>query len=201
MMASFRRSSGVADIVRMTEDAFLRIIGEMRRLISVLAAAALVAAPLATAGAAMAGNDHHGGGREQGARGGGPRWMGGGRQGGPGYRGAPEYRYERPEGRGESRGEPRGDPRGDPRMNGYRSEPGPDPRYDPRAYGPPAPSPYYSAPRRGGYVGPGSGVIQDPGRYRLRPPPRGYVWMRTPNGMAMVSQSTGQIFDMVPNPY
>ena len=45
-------------------------------------------------------------------------------------------------------------------------------------------------------------MIQDPGRYRLRAPPRGYMWVRTPNGMAMVSQSTGQIFDMVPySPY
>jgi Ni/Co efflux regulator RcnB len=186
------------------------MIGDMRRLISVLAAAVIVAGPLATAGAAMAKDDHRGGGGErheqQAPRGGGmPRWMGGGgRQSGPGFRGAPEYRYERPDGRGDPRNEPRNDPRNDPRMSGYRSEAAPEPRYEPRAYGSPAPSPYGSAPRRGGYVGPGSSgaVIQDPGRYRLRPPPRGYVWMRTPNGMAMVSQSTGQIYDMVPySPY
>jgi Ni/Co efflux regulator RcnB len=78
----------------------------------------------------------------------------------------------------------------------------PDPRYerraDPRAYGPP-PSPYQAAPRRGGYLGPyGGEVIQDPGRYRLRPPPRGYDWVRTPAGMALVSRSTGQVFDVVP---
>jgi Ni/Co efflux regulator RcnB len=173
------------------------MIGEMRRLISVLAAAALIAGPLATASAAMAKDDHRSERREQQApRGGAPRWTGGGgRQAAPpAYRGGQEYRYERPEGRNE--------PRNDPRMNGYRSEGAPDPRYDPRAYGPAAPSPYASAPRRGGYVGPGSGgaVIQDPGRYRLRPPPRGYVWMHTPSGMAMVSQSTGQIYDMVPYP-
>jgi Ni/Co efflux regulator RcnB len=41
-------------------------------------------------------------------------------------------------------------------------------------------------------------VIQDPGRYRLRPPPRGYDWVRTPAGMALVSRSTGQVFDVVP---
>jgi Ni/Co efflux regulator RcnB len=180
------------------------MIGEMRRLISVLAAAALIAGPLATAGAAMAKDDHRGERREQQApRGGAPRWMGGGgRQAAPAYRGGQEYRYERPEGRGDGRNDPRNEPRSDPRMNGYRAEPAPDPRYDPRAYGPAAPSPYSSAARRGGYVGPGSGgaVIQDPGRYRLRPPPRGYVWMHTPSGMAMVSQSTGQIYDMVPYP-
>jgi Ni/Co efflux regulator RcnB len=176
------------------------MIGEMRRLISVLAAAALIAGPLATASAAMAKDDHRSERREQQApRGSAPRWPGGGgRQAAPAYRGGQEYRYERPEGRND----PRNEPRNDPRMNGYRSEAAPDPRYDPRAYGPPAPSPYASAPRRGSYVGPGSGgaVIQDPGRYRLRPPPRGYVWMHTPSGMAMVSQSTGQIYDMVPYP-
>ena len=166
----------------------------MRRLISLLAAAVIVAGPLATAGSAMARDDRREERREQpqAQRGGAPRWQGGGRQAAPAYRGAQEYRYERT------------DPRSDPRNN-YRSEPSADPRYDPRAYGPPAaaPAPSYAPPRRGGYLGPGAGgaVIQDPGRYRLRPPPRGYVWMRTPNGMAMVSQSTGQIYDTVPYPY
>ncbi|MGZ3401951.1 MAG: RcnB family protein [Phenylobacterium sp.] len=180
----------------------------MRRLISLLAAVVIVAGPLATAGAAMAKDEHREEHREQQApRGALGRLFGGGRQNAPAYRGAQEYRYERPEmrdPRSDPRSDPRNDPRNDPRMNGYRSEASPDPRYDPRAYGPaaPAPNPYYSAPRRGGYVGPGTNgaVIQDPGRYRLRPPPRGYVWMRTPNGMAMVSQSTGQIYDMVPYP-
>jgi Ni/Co efflux regulator RcnB len=186
----------------MTEDAFLRMIGEMRRLISLLAAAAIVAGPLATAGSAMARDDRREERREapQAQHGGAPRWLGGGRQAAPGYRGAQEYRYER----ADPRNDPRNDPRSDPRNN-YRSEPSADPRYDPRAYGPPAaaPAPNYAPPRRGGYLGPGAGgaVIQDPGRYHLRPPPRGYMWMRTPNGMAMVSQSTGQIFDMVPYPY
>jgi len=123
--------------------------------------------------------------------------MGGGRGGpapqpyrGPGdYRGGGEYRGER--------GYERSDPRMDPRA--YRGEPRADPRMDPRAYGGP-PGGYSAAPRRGGYLGPGNGgeVIQDYGRLRLRPPPRGYVWMRTPGGMAMVSESTGQVFDIVP---
>ena len=163
----------------------------MRRLISLLVAAAIAAGPLAAAaGSAQAKDDRREARREQSqAPRGGPiaRMFGGGRQAQPAYRGQPEYRYEAPP------------QRADPRMNGYRGEQAPDPRYDPRAYGPPAPNPYATAPRRGGYLGPGGAVIQDPGRYRLRPPPRGYEWVRTPNGMAMVSQSTGQIFDMVPN--
>jgi Ni/Co efflux regulator RcnB len=171
--------------------------GDMRRLISILVAAAIAAGPLAAAGGALAKDDRREARHEQSqAPRGGPiaRMFGGGRQAQPNYRGGQDYRYEAPA------------QRSDPRMNGYRGEPAPDPRYDPRAYGPPAgaPSPYATPPRRGGYLGPGAGgaVIQDPGRYRLRPPPRGYMWVRTPNGMAMVSQSTGQIFDMVPySPY
>jgi Ni/Co efflux regulator RcnB len=172
------------------------MIGDMRRLICLLVAAAIAAGPLAAAGGALAKDDRREERREQPAQRGGPlaRMFGGGRQAQPNYRGGQEYRYEAPP------------QRGDPRMNGYRGEAAPDPRYDSRAYGPPpaAQSPYATAPRRGGYLGPGAGgaVIQDPGRYRLRPPPRGYMWVRTPNGMAMVSQSTGQIFDMVPySPY
>jgi len=184
----------------------------MRRLISLLTAAALVAAPLATAGVAMA--DQHGGGgrREQG----GGHWNGGGNGGGhwngagrggpmpaaPVFRGGGDYRGggrneridPRMDPRGEFRGESRGEPRGD-----YRSESRVDPRYDPRGYGAP-PSAYRAAPRRGGYLGPGAGgeVIQDYGRYRLRPPPRGYEWVRVGGGMALVSNATGQVFDVVP---
>jgi Ni/Co efflux regulator RcnB len=78
---------------------------------------------------------------------------------------------------------------------------GADPRYDPRAYAAPPPSAYYGEPRRGGYMPApayGGGVIQDYGRYRLRPPPPGYDWVRTPRGAALVSRSTHQVFDMVP---
>ena len=172
----------------------------MRRLISVLAAAAIVAAPLATAGAAMA-KDHDGGGRPEqrghgpsGGRADGRGWHGGGggedRRGGypGGYRGGEDRgggRWQRPESRQEPRYEPRNDERADP-------------RYGARAYGPP-PGAYEAAPRRGGYLGPGGGeVIQDPGRFRLRAPPRGYSWVRTAGGMALVSQATGQVFDVVP---
>jgi Ni/Co efflux regulator RcnB len=176
------------------------MVGEMRRLMSLLAAAALVAGPLATAGSATGKEHHDGGGRpeQRGGRGegrgeDGGRWMGGGR-GMPApqpYRGG-EYR-----GGGYDRADPRMAPRTDPR--GYRGEPTFDPRYDPRGYGPP-PGAYGAAPRRGGYLGPGSGgqVIQDYERFRLRAPPRGYEWVHTPGGMALVSQATGQVFDVVP---
>ena len=176
----------------------MRTIGEMRRLISVLAAAAIAAAPLASAGAAMA-KDHDGGGRPE-QRGHGPGdgrgWRGGGddRRGGypGGYRGGEDRgggRWDRQP----PRPDPRYEPRYDPRYEGA------EPRYGGRAYGPP-PGAYEAAPRRGGYLGRGGGeVIQDPGRFRLRAPPRGYEWVRTPGGMALVSQATGQVFDVVPN--
>jgi hypothetical protein len=74
-----------------------------------------------------------------------------------------------------------------------------EPRYDPRAYGPP-PGAYAPAPHRGGYLPPQAGgdVVQDYGRFRLRPPPRGYAWIRTAGGYALVSTATGQVFDVVP---
>jgi Ni/Co efflux regulator RcnB len=170
----------------------------MRRLISALTAVVLVAAPLATAGRAMA-KDHHEqqqraeprGGRGQEPRGGPPQVF---RGGGQEYRGG-GGRFERAEPRNDPRYDPRNDPRYDPR-GGYQGERG-DPRYDPR-YGPP-PNAYQGAPRRGGYLSQGGPVIQDPGRYRLRPPPRGYDWVQTPGGMALVQQGTGRVYDVVPN--
>ena len=39
---------------------------------------------------------------------------------------------------------------------------------------------------------------QDPGRLHLRPAPRGYEWMQTPSGMALVQQGTGRVYDVVP---
>jgi Ni/Co efflux regulator RcnB len=161
----------------------------MRRLISVLTALVLVAAPLATAGGAVA-KDHHdqrGGGEQRGGRG--PEMRGGGGSEMRGGRGGEEYRGGGPR---FERQEPRNDPRLDPR-GGYRSE-RIDPRYDPRY------EPRYASPRRGGYLGPGNGgpVIQDPGRLHLRPAPRGYEWMQTSSGMALVQQGTGRVYDVVP---
>jgi Ni/Co efflux regulator RcnB len=181
--------------------AFLRMIGDMRRLVPLLAALALVAGSLATAGAAM-GKDHGEGHREQApGRGEAGHWAPGRQAPGQSYRGQ-EYRgqeYRGGNGGYDPRSYPppanaRMDPRADPRY-GYRA----DPRYDPRANSAP-PSYGGGAARRGGYLGPGAGgeVIQDPGRFRLRAPPRGYEWVRTGRGMALVSQSTGQVFDVVP---
>jgi Ni/Co efflux regulator RcnB len=41
-------------------------------------------------------------------------------------------------------------------------------------------------------------VIQDHARYRLRAPPRGYSWVRMGNGFALIQESTGQVFDVIP---
>jgi Ni/Co efflux regulator RcnB len=175
------------------------MIGEMRRLVPLLAAIALVAGPLATAGSAM-GKEHREDRHEQAGpgRGGGEGRWAGPRQGqGQGPARAPRQAFRGDEYRGPGGYDPRSypqaaDPRMDPRGGGYRA----DPRYDPRAYAAP---PNYGAARRGGYLGPGGGeVIQDPQRLHLRPPPRGYEWVRTPRGWAMVSQSTRQVFDVVP---
>ena len=161
-----------------TEDVFLRMIGVMRRLATLACAFAVAAAPLAASGVAVAKDHRDGGGHEQRGEGRGRggedgRW--GGRGGPPGWRG---------EGGGRWGGERE---RADPRY---------EPRYDPRA------SEGYGPPRRGGYLGPQGGApIEDPGRYRLRPAPRGYMWVRVPGGMAIVSQSTGQVFDVVPDRY
>jgi len=69
------------------------------------------------------------------------------------------------------------------------------PRYEggpPRGFAPPP------SARRGGYL-PDSyrgGVVNDYRRYRLRPPPAGYNWVRVGAGFALVSED-GRIFDMV----
>ncbi len=66
------------------------------------------------------------------------------------------------------------------------------------------PRPNYMSPapgmsgRRG--AGPDSyrrGVVDDYRRYRLRPPPQGYDWVRMGNGFALVERDSGRIFDRV----
>ena len=171
------------------------MIGDVRRPSPLLAVIALAAGLLAGAGDAV-GKDHQEGHREEGHHEEGRREQGPARgdagRGAPGRQG-PGQAYRGEDYRGGGYGDPRLDPRMDPR-NGYRA----DPRYDPRAYG--APPSYGGSARRGGYLGPSAGgeVIQDPGRFRLRAPPRGYEWVRTSRGMALVSRSTGQVFDVVP---
>jgi Ni/Co efflux regulator RcnB len=75
---------------------------------------------------------------------------------------------------------------------------GPAPGYygpPPVAYGPP----HAYGVRRGGYLPPAvrGGVVGDYGRYRLRPPPRGYTWMRVGNALVLMNMATGQIFDVI----
>jgi Ni/Co efflux regulator RcnB len=167
----------------------------MKRVIAMLAAAALLGGPLAMGGTALA-KDHDGGDERHGQRDGGE---GRGRQEAPqgGPRGGEERGGEQRG--GEQRGGGRreyGGPQGDPR--GYAPPQAYGPRYAPQ-YGPQYAPQVSSRARRGGYLAPDAGgSVPDYGRYRLRQPPRGYTWVRTANGYAMVRMETGQVFDVVP---
>ena len=185
-----------------TEGAILRNIGEMKRLIPIFAAVIALAGPLAAGGAAVA-KDHQGGDRgarssdRGGDRGGQQR---GGERGGP-PRGGDGGGYERRGGddRGRSYERPVYPNRGGPPQS-YREDRGDPYRGDRRAYEYDAPPPQRYAPsaRRGGYMPPQAAApVPDYGRYRLRPPPRGFTWVRTANGYAMVGQD-GRVFDVVP---
>jgi Ni/Co efflux regulator RcnB len=157
----------------------------MRRLLSTLFAVVALASPLAGGAAHAQDGGRHDHGREA--------------------RGAEPQR---------GRGEDRRDDRGgryegpSPSYERRRDDPG---RYDgergrmSRDYGPP-PAQGYEPPtgrsvRRGGYMPPAfqGAALGDYGRYRLRPPPRGYAWYRVGGGYALVSIYTGQIFDMIPD--
>lgn len=93
--------------------------------------------------------------------------------------------------------------RGPPARYERREEPDRGRRYDDR---PPAYAPSYMrepGPRRGGGYGgnyapessrPAS--VDDYQRYRLRPPPRGFGWVRMGNGFALVGPD-GRVFDRV----
>jgi len=185
----------------------------MKRPIHIAAVLALAAA-LGLAGGAVARDDHgrhNGRGQsEQGDRGGGDRRgppqrgdEGRGRWSdrGQGDRGPPGRAIEE-RGYGErNRWEDRGPPPG--RVEPYRGDA--YRRYDerPPAYAaPPAYGRYAPAPTRpGGYL-PDSyrgAAVQDYPRYRLRPPPHGYAWVRTGNGFALVSEADGRVFDIVPD--
>lgn len=63
------------------------------------------------------------------------------------------------------------------------------------------PPPEAFSMRRGGFLRPDlrGGVVQDPGRFRLRPPPRGYSWVRVGGAFVLMDLSSGQIFDVVTN--
>jgi Ni/Co efflux regulator RcnB len=148
-------------------------------------ALALAAAPLAATPALA--RDHggwievadHGHGRGHGDRGGpgggGARdgWRGGGERGPP---------------PGWSRGRHEGWRRDAPPDRGYYDAPERAPH---RAYG----------VRRGGYLPPDvrGPVIENYGRYRLRPPPPGYTWVRVGNAFLLMNMASGQIFDVIPD--
>jgi Ni/Co efflux regulator RcnB len=53
--------------------------------------------------------------------------------------------------------------------------------------------------QRGQYMSPyvRTYVVYDYGRYRLRPPPRGFVWVRADNDYLLVAAATGVVFDVI----
>ena len=156
----------------------------MKRLFRLFAVVATAAS--LTGGVALA-RDHHGDGDQHGQGRGGergaPNWSRGGGERGGGERGG-----------GERGGGDRGGPPWSRGGGRWERAPGPPPE----AYGPP---PGYNQPRRGGYLPPQyrGGVVQDYGRYRLRPPPRGYAWVRSGRAMMLMDMNTGQVFDVIPD--
>lgn len=114
-------------------------------------------------------------------------------------------RYDRHGGRHDGRWDGRHDGRWDGgRHNGYyydnRFHYGAPPSY---YYGRPGYRPGYESWRRGSYLPSyyrdGGYVVHDYGRYRLRPPPRGYYWYRTGNDYVLAAIATGLIFDVINN--
>ncbi|MEY4255525.1 MAG: hypothetical protein RLZZ141_752 [Pseudomonadota bacterium] len=53
--------------------------------------------------------------------------------------------------------------------------------------------------KRGQYLSPyvRTYVVYDYGRHRLRPPPRGFVWIRADDNYLLVAAATGMIFDVI----
>lgn len=183
----------------------------MKRLFRI-AAVAVLASSLFASGEALADPKGHGDGRgraersERQARGGDQRdWRGerGDRGGGRNDRGDRSGRddrsqYSRDRGDRDNRGE-RAYPRDrDERGGGRRWDAGPPDAYAPPGFARRQPPANYGV-RRGGQVPPGYSdrEVSDYGRHRLRPPPPGYTWVRMGNRYALVSRSTGQIFDVI----
>jgi Ni/Co efflux regulator RcnB len=135
------------------------------------------------------------------------------REGGRGEREAGHDRGEHrgwnpAEQRGWDRGERRGWDRGDGgrggerriyRGRGYEAERPDDYQPPPSAYRPRYARPSYAPGRRGGYLPDAyrGRALPDYGRYRLRPPPRGYAWYRVGESFVLVDQYTGQVFDVI----
>jgi len=187
----------------------------MKRLILMMAAALSVAAATPLAAPAFAGDGDQGRRAERQDRGrapasdrGGRRYDGdrGARRGGEdrggrrydGDRGGRRYDDGRRErvpalGYGDERRGRRDDYDARRRYEGRRDD---RPRYEGR--GPPRGFAAPPSARRGGYLPDAyrGGVVNDYRRYRLRPPPAGYNWVRIGRGFALVSDD-GRIFDMV----
>jgi Ni/Co efflux regulator RcnB len=110
--------------------------------------------------------------------------------------------------RGHDRGYDRGHDRGrDGRDwhhdNGWHGDRRPPSRYyehgyhnGPAYYQRPPPPRYYGHWERGHRYYGGNTVVYDYGSYRLRPPPRGYHWVRENNDFLLVAVATGIIFDI-----
>ncbi len=159
----------------------------MKRIFLILAASVAALAPGLASDAAMAQN--------------GRRWEAQDNRGRDrAERGRPDRAQDRGQRREESRG--RNEGRGDGRAYERRDYGPPPEAYapPPRAYGPPA----YAGPRRpairpGGFLPPGlrAAPLNDFARFRLRPPPVGYTWVRVGNDFLLVSVIDGQIFDII----
>ena len=117
----------------------------------------------------------------------------------------------------EARGGERGyqDPRGAPPpayAQPYAGPRAPSAQTYSRPYA--APPPGYGAPppgygargpawRQGQYLPPQyrGAVVQDRGRYRLRPPPPGYDWVGVGPDIYLMQRSTGMVLDIIPGGY
>ena len=157
----------------------------MRRSVRSFAAAVLSMALMAATGAAVARDHDDRGDREH-----------GGGHGG--------HSQERGPDRGQERAPPPGWVRGGGERGGDRGGGGRWERGAPEAYGPPPgayPPPTYYGARRGGRLPPEArgDVVPDYGRYHLRPPPRGYAWVRSGRATMLMDMNTGQVFDVIPD--
>lgn len=165
--------------------------GKMKRLLLTLATAACVAAATPMTAPAFADDGGPGRGRAERPEPKGRPWVD--RDEGRGAdrrsedrRGDDRRRYGPPPGRGWERIEPP--------PAGYADRPRPNYMQGPR--------PSYLGPPPGarrGYVPDGyrGEVVEDYRRYRLRPPPQGYAWVRMGGGFALVDMGSGRIFDRV----
>ena len=170
----------------------------MKRLILSLAAAIAVAGPIVGAATSAAADPHDNRGHHYGHD--------KGRGRGDDHReGRGDGRWERDDRRdgrwdGDDRRDRLADDWGRGHHNGYyynnRWFYGPPPQ---AYYGDPYYRPGYAAWRRGGRLPPyyRGYVISDYGRYRLRPPPRGYAWYRVDDDYLLASIASGVIFDII----